>query len=146
MSAAYQLVQPSVQSRPTAARDDSAVPESPLPTLPTLLSQVLVAFTIEVDNEFERQMPHRTATAAPRGSRGQGPWLVSLVMFSNLLRFVGDDDVRVSELQGSGGNLAGMERWRYVTVKPDPGDDRAKPPRRDWLVQATSDGRRARVV
>jgi len=48
--------------------------------LSTLLSQVLVAFTIEFDNEFERRMPHLErfpivrsanasafATAAPRG-------------------------------------------------------------------------------
>jgi hypothetical protein len=31
--------------------------------LPTLLSQALVAFTIEFDNEFERQMPHRRLLA-----------------------------------------------------------------------------------
>ncbi|HEU5416629.1 MAG TPA: hypothetical protein VFV41_02975 [Streptosporangiaceae bacterium] len=34
--------------------------------LPTPLSQVLVAFTIEADNEFERRMPHRTAWARRR--------------------------------------------------------------------------------
>jgi len=33
--------------------------------LSALLSQVLVAFTIECDNEFERQLPHR---APPRAS------------------------------------------------------------------------------
>ena len=33
--------------------------------LATLLSQVLVAYTIEFDNEFERLMPHRTTTAKP---------------------------------------------------------------------------------
>ena len=45
--------------------------------LSALLSQALVAFTIEFDNEAERRMPHRTtnhgSTAFP------GPWLVSLV-------------------------------------------------------------------
>jgi hypothetical protein len=46
--------------------------------LPTLLSQVLVAFTIELDNEFEHQMPHRTTIAR----QGRGPWLVSLPMWS----------------------------------------------------------------
>jgi hypothetical protein len=30
------------------------------PPLSALLSRVLVAFTIQCDNEFERQMPHRT--------------------------------------------------------------------------------------
>jgi hypothetical protein len=44
--------------------------------LPALLSQALVAFTIEFDNEFERQVPHRTtnhgATAGAHhlGDRG----------------------------------------------------------------------------
>jgi hypothetical protein len=44
--------------------------------LTALLSQVLVAFTIEFDNEFERQMPHRTtrhgSTAGAGGRRGPG--------------------------------------------------------------------------
>ena len=48
--------------------------------LTALLSQALVAFTIEFENEFERRMPHRTSNYG--GSR-QGPWLVSLVMWSN---------------------------------------------------------------
>jgi hypothetical protein len=43
-----------------------------------LLSQVLVAFTIECDNEFERQMPHRTSNYGSTAGRGAGPWLVSM--------------------------------------------------------------------
>jgi hypothetical protein len=43
-----------------------------------LLSQVLVAFTIECDNEFERQMPHRTSNYGSTAGRGAGPWLVSV--------------------------------------------------------------------
>ena len=39
---------------------EAANETSPLP-LSALLSQVLVAFTIECDNEFEPQMPHRTS-------------------------------------------------------------------------------------
>lgn len=49
---------------------------APLP-LPALLSQVLVAFTIEADNELEHQLPHRTTRGPAAGSR-RGPWLVSL--------------------------------------------------------------------
>jgi hypothetical protein len=40
-----------------------------MPTLPisALLSQTLVAFTIEFDNEAERRMPHRTTGYGPSG-------------------------------------------------------------------------------
>ncbi len=48
--------------------------------LSALLSQPLVAFTIELDNEFERQLPHRTTRHG--GVRG-APWAVSLAMWSN---------------------------------------------------------------
>jgi hypothetical protein len=45
---------------------------NPLPPLPTLLSQALVAHTIELDNEAEHRLPHRTTEQgsgdAPRGS------------------------------------------------------------------------------
>ena len=51
--------------------------------LPSLLSHALVAFTIELDNEFEHQMPHRTRD---HGSTGRGgPWLVSMVMWFNCM-------------------------------------------------------------
>jgi hypothetical protein len=52
--------------------------------LTTLLSQALVAYTIEFDNEFERQTPHRTTLLGQTG--GGGPWLVSMVMWFNCLR------------------------------------------------------------
>jgi hypothetical protein len=40
-------------------------PELPLPAL---LSQALVAFAIEFDNEFEHRMPHRTVTSGRAGT------------------------------------------------------------------------------
>jgi hypothetical protein len=68
--------------------------------LTALLSQVLVAFTIEFDNEFERQMPHRTtrhgSTAGAGGRRG--PWLVSMVMWSNCMQYVPEEGIAVREL------------------------------------------------
>jgi hypothetical protein len=48
--------------------------------LSTLLSRLLVAHTIELDNEFERRL----------AETGHSPRIVSLVMWSNFLRFVGD--------------------------------------------------------
>jgi len=136
--------------------------------LPTLLSQVLVAFTIEFDNEFERQMPHRTTTGtAPAGSRA-GPWLVSMVMWSNFLQFVGDEGVTVAELQRLARvpklSLSGMERWGYVLVEPnkvepnkvepnkvepnkvEPNKVEPKKVRSQWVIRATANGRMAREV
>ncbi|SPF54857.1 hypothetical protein SBA4_6720012 [Candidatus Sulfopaludibacter sp. SbA4] len=122
-------------------------PPAGLP-LPAMLSQVLVAFTIECDNEFERQMPHRTTA---HGAAGQvsGPWLVSIVMWSNCMRFVGEEGVRIGELEDlafTKTNLNGMERWGYIVVAPDPSDSRPRPPRRDWVIRATPKGRKAREV
>jgi hypothetical protein len=103
--------------------------------LPTLLSQVLVAFTIEFDNEFERQMPHQTTMLG-----GGGPWLVSMVMWSNFMQFVGEEGVTVGELQRLACvpklSLSGMERWGYVTVEP-------RKLRSQWVIRATAKGRMA---
>jgi hypothetical protein len=43
-------------------------------SLSGLLSQVLVAFTIECDNEFERRMPHRTSSYGSTAGRGTPGW------------------------------------------------------------------------
>lgn len=128
---------------PKTSKANANFAAAPALPLPTLLSQVLVAFTIEFDNEFEHQTPHRiTRSSSAAGSR-QGPWLASLVMWSNLLRFVAENGIRVRELQDKGGNLAGMERWGYIVVEPDPTDGRSKPPRADWIVRLTAKGQRA---
>jgi DNA-binding MarR family transcriptional regulator len=112
----------------------------PLPSglpLPTLLSQVLVAFTIEFDNEFERQMPHRTTRHGSTAGSRQGPWLVSLVMWSNCMRFVGEAGVPVGELEAlarTPANLNGMKRWGYIVVEPGS------------VIRATPKGRKAQEV
>ena len=83
----------------------------------------LVAFTTELDNEFERQMPHRTSNHGSTAGARQGPWLVSAVMWSNCMQFVGDEGVRVKEIESlarTATNLNGMERWGYIVVAPDP--------------------------
>lgn len=115
--------------------------------LPTLLSQALVAFTIEVDNEFERQMPHRT-TWGPAADSPQGPWLVSLAMWSNFMQYVASDGTPLNEIADLARitNLAGLQRWGYIVVEPDPADMRAKPPRSDWVVRPTAAGRKAQDV
>jgi hypothetical protein len=98
--------------------------------LSALLSQVLVAFTIECDNEFGRQMPHRTSSYGSTAGRGARLWLVSMAMWWTCMRFVGEDGITVAELTRrarTGTNLPGMLRWKYISVEPDPADPRPKP-------------------
>ena len=117
--------------------------------LPALLSQVLVAFTIEFDNEFERQMPHRTTNQGSPAGLGYGPWLASMAMYSTCMRFVGEKGVRVSQLERlarTKTNLNGMERWGYVVVEPHPDESQPKPPRSEWVIRATQKGRKAQEL
>jgi len=122
--------------------------------LSALLSQALVAFTIEFDNEAERQMRHRTTRhglAEHVSSEGSlhAPWLVSLVMWSNCMQFVGEAGVTAGELEllaRTKTNLNGMERWGYVTVEPDPADPRLKPPLSAWVIRATRAGRKVQEI
>ncbi|HEY6276718.1 MAG TPA: MarR family winged helix-turn-helix transcriptional regulator [Streptosporangiaceae bacterium] len=121
-----------------------AAAQTELP-LPTPLSRLLVAFTIEFDNEGGHLLPHRT-TAQP-GPR-QRPWLVSQVMWANFMQFVAGDGVPLRDLAGPVRitNLAGMQRWGYVNVGPSPADHRPAPPRRDWVVRPTPAGRQAQQI
>ncbi|MGH3125647.1 MAG: MarR family winged helix-turn-helix transcriptional regulator, partial [Streptosporangiaceae bacterium] len=112
-----------------------------------LLSQALVAFTIEFDNESERQLPHRT-TWGPAAGSGRGPWLVSLTMWANFLRFLPPDGVPLQDVADLVPliNLPGLERWGYVRVGPGPGDSRPSPPRKDAIVRPTRWGRLAQDI
>jgi hypothetical protein len=119
---------------------------SPAP-LSTPLSQALVAFTIELDNEFEYRFERA----------GGGARVVSLTMWSNLLRFVGDGTT-VGELVAAVGlpkrsalsRLGGVERWRYVSVGPATGKREGYGSGRgvkdDWIVRFTPAGLRAAEI
>src|SRR5262245_8516559 len=116
--------------------------------LSTLLSQVLVAQSIEIDNEFEQRLT----------DSGESARVTSVVMWSNFLRFVGDG-ISVGDLPAATGlhkarvlsTLGGMERWRYVFVAPASADrapserregyGSAKRFRSDWVVRLTPAGR-----
>ena len=117
--------------------------------LSTPLSQLLVALTIEFDNELD----HRLAEA-DLGHRLP----ISLVMWSNFLRFV-EDGITVGELPEATGipksrtlsTLGGMERWRYVFVGPDSESRRdgwgsARGLRREWLVRPTPAGEKTQEI
>ncbi len=120
---------------PAAAGDDG--PRLPLSAL---LSQALVAFTIEFDNEAEHQIPHRTAR---HGSTPGGVWLVSMAMWLNCMRYVSAEPITVGELVSRarcGTNLDGMRRRGYVTLAPHPADTRVKTPDHALLIAATRRG------
>lgn len=93
--------------------------------LSALLSQMLVAFTIELDNEFERQM-------LEAGYPGAG---LSLRVWSNLMRFLADGPVTVGGLAARSPTPANrlkfqlgcLERWGFVVPETaQPGDKRKR--------------------
>jgi hypothetical protein len=69
-------------------------------TLPVgaLMSRLLVGFAIEFDNEFEQRMPHRTTQHGATGDPAQVPWLVSMAMWVNCMRFVPAEGITTREL------------------------------------------------
>jgi DNA-binding MarR family transcriptional regulator len=129
--------------------------------LSALLSQILVVFTIELDNVFEQRM-HEA---------GQPASTLSLVVWSNLMRFLAGGSVPVNQLASDAlmpphrirFELGCLERWGFVTLQAAPGDQRhiltrarprggrllrdgwgsARKMRSDWLVRLTDKGQEA---
>jgi hypothetical protein len=112
-----------------------------------LLSQALVAFTIEFDNEFERQMSEAGYPGA----------LLSLTLWTNLVRFVAPGPVTVRDLaasafapeEGIKSQLGCLERWRFVVLDSDAQPSQLKRRdgwgsgrgiRADWKVRLTPSG------
>lgn len=123
--------------------------------LSALLSQILVAFTLEVDNDFERQI----AEAGHPGAR------LSLVVWTNLIRFLPDEGISVCELAKKAlleetqikFMLGCLERWRFVSLEPGTAKEKNLPKKRlksgrevrdgfgsgrgiaaDWIVKPTA--------
>ena len=133
----------------------NAIRATPHLPLPALLSQVLVAFTIEFDNEFEHQVPHRTTNhGATAGSR-RVPWLVSRVIWSNFMRFVDEQGTTIRDLQ----RLVRMpaksmriwvtrmsEWWGYIVVESKAAGTPSKRMHPDAVVIPTPGGRKALEV
>ena len=127
-------------------------------SLSALLSQVLVAFTVEFDNEFERRM----------GEAGYPGARLSLSVWANLMRFVAEGALSVRDLAVKAlapekqvkFELGCLERWGFVVLETDSTDQRPVPTaahrqsgrelragwgsargvRADWQVRLTSKG------
>lgn len=138
--------------------------------LHALLSRAYGAFVIEFDNEFERQMPHRTARYGV--ARGEGedlrgedlpdeevPYLVSMVIWERFLRHIDDDEgvaagellrrVRTNRKQLKNWLTRTGKWWGYVEIKRgrDPGaDDAGGGAGGSTRVRLTRAGRMARRV
>jgi methyltransferase (TIGR00027 family) len=135
-------------SQPTPPPQGKSVPQGKALPLSALLSQALVAFTIEFDNEAEHTLPHRTTSHGP-GFSGDGAWLVSLVMWENCMRFVTEEPVTAGELVARARtetNLDGMRRWGYVTIDGTAKKIHQGKPGPDAVLRATAAGLRARQV
>jgi DNA-binding MarR family transcriptional regulator len=131
-----------------ARREQDAALADRLP-LSALLSRALVAYTIELDNEFEHLMPHRTADYGATPAAPYTPWLTSAAMWFTCLRFVNERGITVRELERvarTRTNLDGMRRWGYITISPDTTGAASKQPRPDAMLRATPAGLRAREV
>ncbi len=92
--------------------------------LSTLLSQTLVAFIVEFDNEFEHRPPHRTSLLGATGGRFV-PWLVSMAFLAKVLRHVDEEGTTFDELKRRTGLKAQQLNqwltrlsawWGYVMV------------------------------
>jgi hypothetical protein len=117
--------------------------------LPTLLSQSLVAFTIEFDNEAERRIPHYTTRDRATKSTLLKPWLVSMAMYLNCMQFLDENGMSARELvriARARTNFQGMVRWGYITVEPKLSGARPKPPKADWIVRPTKAGGTAQEI
>ena len=141
---------PSKPPRPSASPPPSAPPPGSV-SLSALLSQALVAYTIEFDNEAEHRLPHRTTDHGASGQAGGDPttWLVSLVMWENCLRHVTDQPITVGELETrarTGTNLDGMRRWGYITIDGTATKIHKGRPGPAAVLRATAAGLRAREV
>lgn len=125
--------------------------ETVLP-LSALLSQALVAFTIECDNEFEHQMPHRTTRFGSTPGATKGPWLISMAMWAHCLRHVPEEGIPAMELARRAQlsrrdtemilRRMGRRSWGYLDITPDP-DGAA---RSAWRVRPTPAGVRAQRI
>src|SRR5579872_380093 len=99
-------------------------------SLSALLSQLLVAYTVEIDNEFELRM-------AREGFPGAG---LSLTLWTNFLQFVPSEGISFGDLAAISKSpreqlkfqLGCLERWGFVKFRYDGAATSAGAKRRGW--------------
>jgi hypothetical protein len=116
---------------------------APHKPLSALLSQILVAYTVELDCEFERRMLQIQSSSAR----------LSLVLWLNLMQFLADGPVSLRTLAsraraaeaGTKAGLGCLERWGVVALQPGKraGFGSARGIRADWPVRLTAGGETA---
>jgi methyltransferase (TIGR00027 family) len=143
---------PQPQARPRQSRPHQPPQgQDGVPPLSALLSQALVAFTIEFDNEAEHRLPHRTTSHGTSGP-GDGArqlWLVSMAMWENCMRHVTGEPITVGDLEArarTGTNLDGMRRWGYITIDGTARKVHSERPGPGAVLRATAAGLRAREI
>ena len=113
---------------------------APHKPLSALLSQILVAYSVQLDCEFERRML-QTQSGSAR---------LSLVIWLNVLQFLADGAVSVRTLAsraltteaGVTAGLGCLERWGVVALQPGKraGFGSGRGIRADWPVRLTANG------
>jgi hypothetical protein len=116
------------------------MPSTPHKPLSALLSQTLVAYTVELDCEFERRMLKMQGADA----------CLSLVAWLNLLRFLVHGPILVRTLASDALTveeqvkqpLGCLERWGFIQLQPDKrvGFGSGRGIRADWPVCLTTRG------
>ncbi len=115
--------------------------------LPDWVSAAFVAYSIELDNEFEHRMAHRTSADRKLGRRG--PWLASVAMWATCLRFIPETGLTIGDLWKAAGvrtNLHGMRRWGYIGIDPMGGSEARAHTSPKSLITLTEPGRRAKAI
>jgi hypothetical protein len=113
----------------------------PGPPLTALLSWAWIAHVMEIDNGVEAA-----------GTEHMGRlFTISLPMWANGLRLIDEEGVTVAELRrraGAACNLAGLERWGWISVGDGSGrragHGASRGLRNDTVIRPTSAGRYAR--
>lgn len=110
-------------TNPASARDHADVHLAQRP-LSGVLSQALIAYTIEFDNEFERRM------------RKVGhPGFLSLTAWANIVRYLSAEGFSIGALAAQSSVkpketyvvLGALERWGFVVLQPPAGPSAGRP-------------------
>ena len=108
------------RARPPASTQPVQPPQPTALSLSALLSQTLVAYTIEFDNEAEHRLPHRTTSHGASGPatarrRGWCHWPCGRTACASSPTSPSPSPSSRA-LARTGTNLDGMRRWGYITI------------------------------